>query len=202
VNRRRLLAAIVAGTAGLAGCAGSPDSDADTDTGPSTDGADPTGTAPATTDAGASTDATASTRSLSPTLPDGADAPTDDGLDLREANVTAVAVSRSGDGYRFDVTLYHDDDGEDGYADRWQVEALDGTRLGRRDLLHAHGTREFTRSATVSLPDPEACVVVRGHDRTHGYGGQAALVVPATGAVRLLDRGPERAAFGPGDCPS
>ena len=184
MNRRRLLAAVATGTVGLAGCAGSPDPDTDTDTDadPPVDG----------TDAGASTDATAPTRS--PT-------PTDGGLDLREANVTAVAVERSDDGYRFDVTLYHDDGGEDGYADRWVVEALDGTRLGRRDLRHAHGTRAFTRSATVSLPDPEACVVVRGHDRTHGYGGQAALVVPATGVVRPIDRGPERAVFDPGDCP-
>ncbi len=49
-------------------------------------------------------------------------------LDLREANVTEVAIEDQGDGaYRFDVTLYHDDEGEDGYANWWQGETLDET---------------------------------------------------------------------------
>jgi hypothetical protein len=122
------------------------------------------------------------------------------GRDLREANVVGVAVAASGDGHRFDVTLHHDDAGEDGYADRWVVEALDGTELGRRELAHPHGTREFTRSATVDLRG-ETCVVVRGHDRTHGYGGRAALVDAATGAVRVVAQGPAPRSFGPGDCP-
>ncbi|MEF8853286.1 MAG: hypothetical protein V5A28_12860, partial [Haloarculaceae archaeon] len=70
--------------------------------------------------------------------------PTPD-LDLREANVVGVAFA-GGDGtYDFDVTLYHDDDGEDGYANWWQVESLDGAQLGRRTLLHAHSTDPFTR---------------------------------------------------------
>ena len=90
-------------------------------------------------------------------------------LDLREANVTDVEVERDGAGrYRFDVTLYHDDDGEDGYANWWQVETLAGKRLGRRELLHAHGTQEFTRSATIEIPEGIDRVVVRGHDQIHG----------------------------------
>ena len=93
-------------------------------------------------------------------------------LDLREANVVEVAFDGApGGDVRFDVTLFHDDDGEDGYADWWQVESLDGTRLGRRELLHAHSTAPFTRSATVAVPADVPCVVVRGHDQTHGYGG-------------------------------
>lgn len=40
-----------------------------------------------------------------------------DGLDLREANVGGAEFEGTGDGsYRFDVTLHHDDEGEDGYA--------------------------------------------------------------------------------------
>jgi len=122
-------------------------------------------------------------------------------LDLREANVTAVAVEAAGDGeYRFDVTLYHDDEGEDGYADWWQVETRDGDRLGRRDLAHAHGTREFTRSATVAVPDGAWPVVVRGHDQTHGYGGRAALVA-RDGTVCPVEQGPEPVDVAGWSCP-
>lgn len=112
-------------------------------------------------------------------------------LDLREANVTAVRVSSAGGGYRFDVTLIHDDDGEPGYADWWQVETLGGGRLGRRTLLHAHGTQEFTRSETIRIPDDIDRVVVRGHDQTHGYGGQAMIVHLSTGEIEAVRQGAE-----------
>ena len=127
--------------------------------------------------------------------------PTDSGLDLREANVVDVVVESTADGYRFDVTLHHDDDGEEGYANWWQVETRDGERLGRRDLAHPHGTREFTRSATVSVPDGTTCVVVRGHDRTHGYGGRVIIVNVATGATTAVRQGPEREPMDGRACP-
>ncbi|SCX78064.1 hypothetical protein [Thiohalorhabdus denitrificans] len=117
-------------------------------------------------------------------------------LDLQEANVAEVAVAETGGAYRFDVTLYHDDDGESGYANWWQVETLEGERLGRRELLHAHGTRPFTRSDTIEGPEEHTHVVVRGHDQEHGYGGQAAVVELETGAVELVDQGPEPQGFG------
>jgi len=124
-------------------------------------------------------------------------------LDLREANVVGVETSAADDGVRFSVTLLHDDEGEEGYADWWQVDSLDGERLGRRALSHPHGTREFTRSTTVAVPEGVDCVVVRGHDQTHGYGGQAALVaLDGTDAtVALRRQGSEPTAFGAGDCP-
>jgi len=156
----------------LAGCSGDVGSAADS-------GGDPTATRTATAESGASSAA----------------------LDLREANVVAVELDHHDDGTRFDVTLYHDDDGETGYANWWQVETLDGGRLGRRDLLHAHGTREFTRSATVAIPDGTTCVVVRGHDQTHGYGGQAMLVNVETGATTAVRQGRERQAMADRGCP-
>ncbi|MBX0285173.1 hypothetical protein [Haloarcula salinisoli] len=123
-------------------------------------------------------------------------------LDLREANVTEVTIEDQGDGaYRFDVTLYHDDDGEDGYADWWQVETLEGERLGRRDLLHAHSTEPFTRSETISVPGRVSCVVVRGHDQTHGYGGRALTVSLPGGEVNAVDQGSDRRAVDETDCP-
>ena len=130
----------------------------------------------------------------------------DDGeasLDLREANVVGVEFGSEGRGgeHQFDVTLHHDDDGEEGYANWWQVERLDGTRLGRRELLHAHSQQPFTRSKTVEIPDEVGCVVVRGHDQTHGYGGQAATVSLDSGGVRLVDQASEAGSFETGDCP-
>ncbi|WP_049937348.1 hypothetical protein [Haloplanus natans] len=127
--------------------------------------------------------------------------PADRELDLREANVVAVAVDRRAGGYRFGVTLHHDDGGEGGYANWWQVETLDGERLDRRELAHPHGTREFTRSATVTVPDGTTCVVVRGHDETHGYGGQAMLVNVETGATAAVRQGSGRASMAGRGCP-
>jgi hypothetical protein len=112
-------------------------------------------------------------------------------LDLREANVTAVSFSGNGGTYRFDVTLIHDDAGESGYANWWQVETLAGEQLGRRTLLHPHGTREFTRSEMIRIPSGVEEVVVRGHDQTHGYGGQAMIVNLRTGETEAVRQGPE-----------
>ena len=123
-------------------------------------------------------------------------------LDLREANVTDVSIDDRGDGdYRFSVELFHDDDGEDGYANWWQVETLSGDRLGRRKLLHAHSTDPFTRSETVAIPDDINCVVVRGHDQTHGYGGQAMLVTVPGGETATATQGSDRHSFDESDCP-
>ncbi|RXK51344.1 hypothetical protein [Halorientalis pallida] len=122
-------------------------------------------------------------------------------LDLREANVVGVSVEPVGGDYRFDVTLHHDDAGESGYANWWQVERLDGTRLGRRDLLHPHDEQPFTRSETISVPDGIPCVVVRGHDQTHAYGGQAMLVTLDSGATRAVAQGSDPDSFGGADCP-
>lgn len=108
-----------------------------------------------------------------------------------EANVMEVDFSQAGAAteYRFDVTLYHDDDGEDGYADWWQVEDLDGNILGRRDLHHPHGTREFTRSKTIDIPEGIEHVVVRGHDKTHRFGGRAAIVDLIEKEIKFMNQG-------------
>jgi hypothetical protein len=123
-------------------------------------------------------------------------------LDLREANVVGVSVEQQNGEFRFRVTLHHDDDGERGYANWWQVEDLDGTQLGRRDLLHAHDRQPFTRSATVAIPAGVTCVVVRGHDETHGYGGQAMAVDVATGRTRTIDQGSEPRSIETSACPA
>jgi hypothetical protein len=118
-------------------------------------------------------------------------------LDLREANVVGVESEPDEErSYDFSVTLYHDDDGEPGYANWWQVETLNGTELGRRDLLHAHGTQPFTRSDRIEVPANVSLVVVRGHDQTHGYGGQAMVVDLQANSTEAIRQGPDARNFG------
>ncbi len=221
---RRLFLGGIAGvlTGGAAGCLGDGGGDGDgddggdgDDAGTSDDGgngddASPEATTPTTAGDGdtsdpdgtiAGDDDTATTGTRDPgaettaTDPGTTTATTDDELDLREANVTGVEFERRNGSHRFSVTLYHDDAGEEGYANWWQVERLDGERLGRRDLLHAHGTREFTRSETITVPDGTTRVVVRGHDQAHGYGGQAAVVDLESGAVEFVRQGSDPDSF-------
>jgi len=125
----------------------------------------------------------------------------DEDLDLREANVMAVTFTEESERtYAFDVTLYHDDEGEDGYANWWQIESIDGDCLGRRDLAHAHGTRRFARSETIETGN-ETCVVVRGHDQTHGYGGRAVVVSLETAETNGFLQGEKPQGFDESDCP-
>ena len=126
---------------------------------------------------------------------------TDHSLDLREANVVDVRIEASDEEYTFDVTLHHDDDGEPGYANWWQVERIDGTRLGRRELLQANSEQTFTRSATIPIPAAVTCVVVRGHDETHEYGGQLLTVDLDSGETRAVKQGPDPRSVDEGDCP-
>jgi hypothetical protein len=103
-----------------------------------------------------------------------------------KADVVAVAVERTGaDVYRFDVTVFHGDEGWDHYADRWEVVAPDGTVLGTRVLRHPHvGEQPFTRSLSgVHIPGGTGEVTVRARDSVHGFGGrEAAVELPASQA--------------------
>ncbi|KTG08300.1 hypothetical protein AUR64_18855 [Haloprofundus marisrubri] len=192
-SRRRFL--LTLGSAGMLTLAGCSDAQPAAEANTSSNG---TGDADETSETSGTDDATETSEAASATNEETAG---EDSLDLREANVVSVAVENTGDGYRFDVTLYHDDDGEDGYANWWQIENRDGEQLGRRELLHAHGTQEFTRSETITLPEETTCVVVRGHDQTHGYGGQAMLVNVETGATKAVTQGSERQSLASESCP-
>ncbi len=90
-----------------------------------------------------------------------------------EADVVGARAARAGDTYSFDVTVRHADAGWDHYADRWDVVAPDGSVLGTRVLLHPHDTEQpFTRSlGGVRVPAGIAFVILRAHDKVHGYGG-------------------------------
>lgn len=91
-----------------------------------------------------------------------------------EADVVGVVATPEAAGtWRFDVTVLHEDQGWEHYADAWDVMTPDGAVLGTRTLLHPHDTEQpFTRSLSgVAIPENVDTVVVRAHDSVHGYGG-------------------------------
>ncbi|QLH79131.1 hypothetical protein HZS55_18330 [Halosimplex rubrum] len=203
----RLTGLVVAGT-GLSGClddsGGSGSADTTDEPGGPAGGSDGDDDGAGGTDAVDDAEATEETETKTGTETtdrSGDTGTSESDLDLREANVTAAEFESSDGAYRFSVTLYHDDDGEGGYANWWQVEDLDGERLGRRDLAHPHSTDPFTRSETIEVPAGVACVVVRRHDQTHEYGGRAMVVDLDSGETRAVDQGTDPESFDERDCP-
>jgi len=100
--------------------------------------------------------------------------------DLDYAQVVGVKVTgESGGTWRFDVTVRHNDQGWDHYANRWEVvDPDDSTMYGERVLLHPHDDEQpFTRSQTgIEIPDGVTAVLVRSRCLKHGYSGKAILV--------------------------
>jgi hypothetical protein len=99
-----------------------------------------------------------------------------------EADVVGVEVSKQGEErFRFDVTVRHDDEGWDHYADRWEVRGPDGAVLGVRELAHPHVNEQpFTRSLSgVEIPADVGKVTVHARDTINGYGGaEMTVAVP------------------------
>jgi hypothetical protein len=96
-----------------------------------------------------------------------------------EADVTAVDVVKSPDGtYRFDVTVSHNDEGWDHFANKWNVVGPNGEVFGTRTLYHPHVDEQpFTRSLSgVEIPQGTVLVTIRAHDLVHGYGGKVMTV--------------------------
>lgn len=91
-----------------------------------------------------------------------------------EADVVDARAAKAGDGWRFDVTVRHADEGWDHYADAWRVVGPDGTVLGTRTLYHPHVNEQpFTRSLSgVAVPAGVTSVTIEAHDSVHGWGGK------------------------------
>ncbi len=91
-----------------------------------------------------------------------------------DVEIVDAKASKSGNAWRFSVTLKHEDTGWEHYADLWQVFAPDGTMLGERVLAHPHVNEQpFTRSlGGVVIPDGVSEVVIRARDSVHGVAGQ------------------------------
>ena len=94
------------------------------------------------------------------------------------ADVVGATVDRSGESYRFDVTVSSGDTGWEKYADSWVVRDADGTVLGERILLHPHVDEQpFTRSLSgVVLPDDVDEVVIAARDSVNGFCGEVFVV--------------------------
>jgi hypothetical protein len=78
----------------------------------------------------------------------------------------------------FFVTVKHQDQGWDHYADRWQVLTPNGRVIATRTLLHPHVNEQpFMRSLShIKIPAGVKSVMVRAHDSVHGYGGKTMAV--------------------------
>ncbi|EEX08857.1 conserved hypothetical protein [Ruegeria lacuscaerulensis ITI-1157] len=92
--------------------------------------------------------------------------------------VENVAATRTGETWRFDVTIRHPDTGWDHYADGWRVLAMDGTELGMRVLHHPHETEQpFTRSlGGVAIPEGARQVQVQARCNVDGWNADTTLV--------------------------
>ncbi len=92
-----------------------------------------------------------------------------------EADVLEVKVACGSERLcRFDVTVRHDDQGWEHYANRWEVLSPEGQVLATRVLAHPHDTEQpFTRSLhKVNIPEEVDEVIVRAHDLVHEFGGR------------------------------
>jgi hypothetical protein len=95
-----------------------------------------------------------------------------------EADVLDVDVTAAAEGYRFEVTVRHADEGREHFADRFEIITPAGEILGVRTLHHPHVDEQpFTRSLSgVIVPEDVDRVVVRARDSVHGYGGEELAV--------------------------
>lgn len=100
--------------------------------------------------------------------------------DLKYAQVRKVRVVKTAEEtYTFYVTVLHNDQGWDHYADLWQVADTEtGEVLGERVLAHPHDNEQpFTRSQRgIVIPEGTESVTVRAKCTQHGYEGKQVVV--------------------------
>ncbi len=95
-------------------------------------------------------------------------------MNLDYAHVLEVQAEKQPDGWRFDVTVRHGDEGWDHYADLWLVvDTESGEEYGRRVLAHPHVSEQpFTRSQSgIKIPEDVSSVLVKAACNVHGFGG-------------------------------
>ncbi|HAK46014.1 MAG TPA: hypothetical protein DCO79_08875 [Spirochaeta sp.] len=83
------------------------------------------------------------------------------------------------EGWRFDVSLLHEDTGWNHYANLWiVVDADTEEEYGRRILAHPHVNEQpFTRSQSgIGIPESVEAVIVKAACNIHGFGGTELLV--------------------------
>ena len=92
--------------------------------------------------------------------------------------IETATAARSGDGWRFDVTVSHPDTGWDHYADGWRVLDMQGNELGMRVLHHPHEQEQpFTRSlGGVQISDGTKQVQIQARCSVDGWSGATYLI--------------------------
>lgn len=92
--------------------------------------------------------------------------------------VIDVKVTKAGMVWNISVTLRHDDDGWDHYADGWEVLDARGKRLGYRELMHPHVEEQpFTRSLRgIVIPDGTREIFIRTRCSQHGWDSRVTRV--------------------------
>ena len=80
--------------------------------------------------------------------------------------------------YHFKVTVAHNDEGWDHYADSWEIRDSEGTVYATRTLHHPHVSEQpFTRSLSdVKIPVETKELTVRAHDSVHLFGGKTVTI--------------------------
>ncbi len=96
-----------------------------------------------------------------------------------EVQILAAEAIPTGDSWRFDVTLRHDDTGWEHYADAFRVVDTQANVYGTRTLFHPHVEEQpFTRSLTgVVLPPHLTSVRIEARDNRHGWAIESLEVV-------------------------
>ncbi|MGB2740241.1 MAG: hypothetical protein WBC60_06750 [Cognaticolwellia sp.] len=95
------------------------------------------------------------------------------------AQVTHVnARQRTNNNWCFDISVQHNDQGWEHYADGWEVTDLAGNQLGHRVLGHPHDNEQpFTRSkCNIKIPADMTKVIVRAKCNKHGFGGKPIII--------------------------
>jgi hypothetical protein len=96
-----------------------------------------------------------------------------------EVKIISADFQRTGKaGWSADVTLKHDDEGWDHYADSWRVLDAEGNVLAERILYHPHVDEQpFTRSLSgIKIPENIHTVYIEAHDKLHGWSAEKLAV--------------------------
>jgi len=89
-----------------------------------------------------------------------------------------VKALKTGDTWRFDVTISHPDTGWDHYADAWRILDMAGNQIAIRELAHPHVEEQpFTRSLSgVRIPQDTTQVQVQARDLPGGWNSETTVV--------------------------
>lgn len=95
-------------------------------------------------------------------------------------SIDMVRAVKSGETWRFDVTLSHPDTGWDHYADGWRVLDMQGNELGLRVLHHPHVDEQpFTRSLSgVAIPAGLTQIQIQARCSVDGWTTTKTVTLP------------------------